>query len=62
MLLHVVDTPITRVYGAETADRETGADERYLNEVVRVLQGMGYVVRPALLHGPNPAVQLIARL
>jgi manganese transport protein len=62
VLLHVVDTPITRVYGAETADRETGADERYLNEVVRVLQGMGYVVRPALLHGPNPAVQLIARL
>jgi manganese transport protein len=62
VLLHVVDTPITRVYGAETADRETGADERYLDEVVNVLQGMGFTAHPALLHGPNPAAQLVARL
>jgi manganese transport protein len=62
VLLHVVDTPITRVYGDETADRETGADERYLDEVVRVLHGMGYMAHPILLHGPNPAVQLVSWL
>jgi manganese transport protein len=62
VLLHVVDTPITQVYGAETADRETGADQRYLDEVVRVLEGMGYTARPVLLHGPNPAQELVARL
>ena len=32
---------MTRVYGAETADRETEADERYLAEVVRVLEREG---------------------
>ena len=62
VLLHVVNTPITRVYGDETADRETGADERYLDEVVGVLRGMGYEAEPVLLHGTNAAVQLIARL
>jgi manganese transport protein len=62
ILLHVVDTPITRVYGDETADRETNADARYLDEVVGVLEGMGYTARPVLLHGTNPAVELVARL
>jgi manganese transport protein len=61
-LLHVVDTPITRVYGSESADRETGADERYLDEVVHGLESMGYTARPVLLHGPNPAAELVARL
>jgi manganese transport protein len=62
VLLHVVDTPITLVYGSESADRETTADERYLDEVVSVLESMGYRARAVLLHGTNPAVQLVARL
>jgi manganese transport protein len=62
VLLHVVDTPITQVYGALAADRETGADERYLDDVVRVLESMGYTARAVLLHGPNPAAELVTRL
>jgi manganese transport protein len=62
VLLHVVDTPITQVYGALAADRETGADERYLDDVVHGLESMGYTARPVLLHGPNPAAELVARL
>jgi manganese transport protein len=62
VLLHVVDTPMTRVHGAETADLESGADERYLAEVAGVLQGMGYSSRPVLLHGPDRAGQLVRQL
>lgn len=62
VLLHVVDTPMTGVYGAETADRETGADERYLSEVVRVLLSMGFSAESVLLHGPDRAAQLVKRL
>ena len=35
VLLHVVDTAMTRVLGPETADRETDADERYLADAGR---------------------------
>ena len=45
---------MTRVYGDETADRETDADARYLAEVVRVL-GRGYDARSVLLYGPDRA-------
>ena len=62
VLLHVVDTPMTRVYGDETADRETGADERYLAEVVAVLIAKGFDARPVLLHGPDRAAKLIGQL
>jgi manganese transport protein len=62
VLLHVVDTPMTRVYGAETADRETGADARYLDEVVRMLHRMGYEARPVLLYGPDRAAMLVGQL
>jgi manganese transport protein len=62
VLLHVVDTPMTRVYGSETLDRETDADERYLAEVVHVLGQKGYDARWILLHGPDRAAQLIRRL
>jgi manganese transport protein len=62
VLLHVVDTPMTGVYGAETADQETEADERYLTEVVRVLKGMGYAAEPVLLYGPDRAGALVGRL
>ena len=53
---------MTRVYGAETADRETDADERYLAEVVQVLSGKGYQARPVLLYGPDRAAKLIRQL
>jgi manganese transport protein len=62
LLLHVVDTPMTRVYGAETADREATADEQYLSAVSAELTGRGYRVDTALLHGPDRAAQLLARL
>jgi manganese transport protein len=62
LLLHVVDTPVTRVLGAETADRETGADSLYLEELVRTLGDRGYPARSVLLYGPDPAGQLVAHL
>jgi manganese transport protein len=62
MLLHVVDTPMTRVYGADTADRETGADERYLADVVHTLAEMGHDAHTVLLHGPDRAAQLVRHL
>jgi manganese transport protein len=61
-LLHVVDTPMTRVYGDETADRETDADERYLDGVVEVLERKGYETRSILLYGPDRASKLIKQL
>ncbi len=61
-LLHVVDTAMTRVLGSETADRESHADERYLADVVEALHERGYRCRPVLLHGPNPAEELVAHL
>jgi manganese transport protein len=62
VLLHVVDTPITRVLGAETADRESEADERYLAELVAALKDRGYQSRSVLLHGPDPAGELVSYL
>ncbi len=62
VLLHVVDTPITRFLGDETADRETDADERYLEDLARSLREQGYRVRFKLLYGPDPAGQLVAQI
>jgi manganese transport protein len=62
MLLHVVDTPVTRVHGDLTADRETGGDARYLAELVVTLQSRGHKARSVLLYGPDPAGQLVAHL
>ncbi|GAC1337158.1 MAG: hypothetical protein NVSMB14_04560 [Isosphaeraceae bacterium] len=62
VLLHVVDTPMTRVYGDDTLDRETDADERYLAEVARVLRDLGFDVECVLLHGPDRGGLLIAEL
>jgi manganese transport protein len=62
VLLHVVDTPITRVHGDETADRETGADARYLAELVATLRERGFRARSVLLYGPEPAGQLVGYL
>jgi len=61
-LLHVVDTPMTRVYGSETLDRETNADDQYLREVVEVLERQGYKARSILLYGPDRASKLIEQL
>ena len=58
-LLHVVDTAMTRVLGSETADRESDADERYLADLVDALRERGYRAKPVLLHGPNPAEELV---
>jgi manganese transport protein len=62
VLMHVVDSPLTRVYGDETADRETNADRRYLDELVEVLGEMGYLARSVLLHGTDRAGQLVRQL
>jgi manganese transport protein len=62
VLLHVVDTPMTRVLGRETADRESEADERYLRGLVEALHDRGYRARSVLLHGPDPAGELVGHL
>ena len=62
VLLHVVDTPMSRVYGDDSADRETEADQRYLADAVHVLSQMGYAVRSVLLHGPDRAGALVRQL
>jgi len=62
VLLHVVDTAMTRVLGAETADRESEADERYLADLVAALRNRGYNARAVLLHGPDPAGELVGHL
>lgn len=62
MLLHVADSPLTRMLGAEAADRHTDADGRYLDEVARGLTERGYRAEPVLLSGPDPAVEIVARL
>ena len=53
VLLHVVDTPITRVLGPETADRESEADERYLADLVAALKDRGYKARVGLAARPQ---------
>jgi manganese transport protein len=62
VLLHVADTPMTQVYGAETADRHTEADAQYLDDVVQALASKGYDARSVLLYGPDRAERLIGQL
>jgi manganese transport protein len=62
VLLHVVDTPVTRVLGSETADRESEADERYLADLIGALRARGHEARAVLLHGPDPAGELVNHL
>lgn len=62
VLLHVSDSPMTGVYGAETADQHTESDSRYLAELVRVLEAKGYSARSLLLYGPDRAGQLVGQL
>ena len=62
VLLHVVDSPVTQMFGNQTLDQETDADQRYLNEVVQVLSDQGYQASAVLLHGTNRARELITHL
>ncbi|MEO6808262.1 MAG: Nramp family divalent metal transporter, partial [Isosphaeraceae bacterium] len=62
VLLHVADTPLASVFGAEAADRHTEADSRYLDEVARTLEEKGYHVRSVLLHGPDRAGEIVAQI
>jgi manganese transport protein len=62
VLLHVADTPMTGIYGSDTADLHTEADARYLAELVRVLEEKGYAARFKLLYGPDRPGQLVREL
>ena len=62
VLIHVVDTPMTQVYGDETDDRETDADRRYLANVTETLRKLGYEASPVLLHGPDRAGLIVSHL
>jgi manganese transport protein len=62
MLLHVVDTPMSGVYGDEAGDRHADADAKYMNEVTATLRTKGFDADSILLHGPDRAGVLVAQL
>ncbi len=62
VLLHVADTPMSVVYGDEAGGRHIDADQRYLNEVVRVLNEKGFKARSLLLYGNDRAGLLVHEL
>jgi manganese transport protein len=62
VILHVVDTPMTQIYGEDTADRETGADRRYLSDVAHALTELGFEAQPVLLHGTDRAGQIVGHI
>lgn len=62
VLLHVSDTPIAGIYGADAADRHTEADSAYLDEVSHGLNAQGYKARSVLLFGPDRARLLVQEL
>ena len=62
VLLHVVDTPMSVVYGDDTGDRHADADARYLADVVTALKTRGFPAESVLLHGADRAAELVARL
>ncbi len=61
-LIHVADSPVTRMLGPDAADRHTEADERYLLDVAAGLLDRGYLAEPLLLRGPDPALEIVTRL
>jgi manganese transport protein len=62
VVMHVSDTPLTGIYGADTGDRHTEADARYLEEVVQALTQRGFEASAVLLHDMNRAGALVAYL
>ena len=62
VLLHVVDSPMARVYGAQTADQETEADQTYLDGLVSALHARGYSTSSVLHHGPDRSRALVLHL
>lgn len=62
VVMHVVDTAMTRILGDETEDRETDADRRYLDDVCKSLRERGYDAKAVLLHGQDRAGQLVGYL
>ncbi|HPF70417.1 MAG TPA: Nramp family divalent metal transporter [Candidatus Krumholzibacteria bacterium] len=56
-LVHVVDSVRAQVYGADTYDEHTRADEQYLSAVAAELRAMDVVVEFALPHG-DPVQEL----
>jgi manganese transport protein len=62
ILLHVADSPVTGLLGADAADRHTDSDDHYLDEVARGLAQRGYRAEPVLLRGPDPAAEIVNRL
>lgn len=62
VLIHVADTPTSQMLGGETGDRHTEADDRYLDEVARVLRQQGYTAEPALLRGHDRVAEILGQL
>jgi manganese transport protein len=62
ILLHVVDTPLSSVYGPQTADQHAEADSRYLDDLAAVLRDQGYLVDVNMLYGPDRAGRLVTQL
>jgi manganese transport protein len=58
-LVHVSDTAPTQVYGGDTYDEHTRADEQYLASIAEEVRQMGVVVEIALPHG-DPVKELAA--
>ncbi len=56
-LVHVVDSAPSQVYGSDTYDEHTRADEQYLSCIAEELRAMGAVVEIALPHG-DPVKEL----
>ncbi len=62
MLLHVVDTPMSSVYGVEAGDRHAGADAVYLDGVADALRRLGFLADPIMLYGADRAGEIVGRL
>ena len=62
VLLHVSDTPLTGIYGAETGDQHTEADAQYLDSLVHELKTRGFEATGVLLHDLSRARALVAYL
>ena len=62
ILLHVVDTPMTRVLGPRPPTASPTPTSATWPTWSTRLRERGYRARPVLLHGPNPAEELVTHL